>query len=691
MIVYCDCVGLITVLFFPFDSDSDSYTVGLEEDIGLGFYFSFSFHTNVLTFFCFVSCIFVFFAFLLLHASGADYIEPDLVSTKDLHLVAIHSIDLSITTNVEKVFGGLTGIKNKTISKYKNKNNNGEVGYWVYDFTLEELKKLRLKQRLGSDSSDDTRRSMEFDGMFQIPTLIEILELLYDWNENIQPLWYNNNNNNNNNNVDVDVDVDGNPKQQHQQQQQQHHYYSPPPRGLYAELKDFYWLLEDANINLLDVFFDQIIGKKNNNNNQQQQEQEQAEIEDIWNNALLKNMCDTKILFEHEYRLPPLVIQSFDVDVLKNFTHRWDKIALIGENEKSVLTYEVEVDVIQPTNTNTVTANESSIVYYNIPLPTPPTILLVSHDKCNDEQNFWFNIEDNYRDYISGIGPDKRCFFKTTATTSSVTTSTEQLQYVPTIMEKSKKMNWIVHPWTERPEKQFFITPTATNDETTKNDKEVAQVQFQDPSSSSSSSPLLFRSIIDELIYMKCNIGIHGIFSESVDIAVRVMNMPCPPTTTTTTTTNVEGSGSNNNGSIATTSSSSSSCPRGGITNNDVPIGPLILFSFVSGILTALVVWKYCCTIGTTSSSSSTTAAAAAAVQQQRPQQRRNRKRRTGHSALPTTNMDDDDDDYVDYDNSIDNNNVNDDTNYNNNGNGSDSDSDSDNNDDDDDKVVVIV
>ena len=41
---------------------------------------------------------------------GADYIEPDLVATADHQLVAMHSLDLSVTTNVEEVFGH---IKNK--------------------------------------------------------------------------------------------------------------------------------------------------------------------------------------------------------------------------------------------------------------------------------------------------------------------------------------------------------------------------------------------------------------------------------------------------------------------------------------------------------------------------------------------------------------------------------------------------
>lgn len=73
----------------------------------------------------------------------------------------------------------------------------------MYDFTLAELKRLRLKQRLaktqedpnfGGDGNNNSLwydRSTAFDGLFEVPTLSEILQLLQDWNEQVQPLWYN--------------------------------------------------------------------------------------------------------------------------------------------------------------------------------------------------------------------------------------------------------------------------------------------------------------------------------------------------------------------------------------------------------------------------------------------------------------------------------------------------------------------
>ena len=95
---------------------------------------------------------------------GADYIEPDLVMTKDSFLVARHEPFISGTTNVEDLqeFANLKTTKNL---------DGKEITDWfVSDFTLEQIKKLKAKQAR-SDRSD------RFDGMFQIPTLDEIITL----------------------------------------------------------------------------------------------------------------------------------------------------------------------------------------------------------------------------------------------------------------------------------------------------------------------------------------------------------------------------------------------------------------------------------------------------------------------------------------------------------------------------------
>ena len=97
-------------------------------------------------------------------AQGADFIEPDLAITKDGVLIARHEPLLDDTTNVAEVFGP---------ERQSTKILDGEVvtGYFAEDFTLAEIKQLRAVQpRSYRDSS--------FDGLFEIPTLEEIIELV---------------------------------------------------------------------------------------------------------------------------------------------------------------------------------------------------------------------------------------------------------------------------------------------------------------------------------------------------------------------------------------------------------------------------------------------------------------------------------------------------------------------------------
>ncbi len=96
---------------------------------------------------------------------GADYIEPDLVITKDGYLVARHDRYLSTTTNVadHPEFED-----RKTV-----KNGHDGADWFVEDFTLAEIKTLRAVQPRQS-------RSREFDGQYEIPTLDEILKLAVD-------------------------------------------------------------------------------------------------------------------------------------------------------------------------------------------------------------------------------------------------------------------------------------------------------------------------------------------------------------------------------------------------------------------------------------------------------------------------------------------------------------------------------
>ena len=98
---------------------------------------------------------------------GADFIEPDLVSTKDHVLVARHENDITDTTDVatRPEFAGRQ--TTKVI------DGTSHTGWFTEDFTLAELKTLRAKERLPQVRQHNTL----YDGRFQIPTLQQVLDL----------------------------------------------------------------------------------------------------------------------------------------------------------------------------------------------------------------------------------------------------------------------------------------------------------------------------------------------------------------------------------------------------------------------------------------------------------------------------------------------------------------------------------
>ncbi len=98
---------------------------------------------------------------------GADFMEPDLVSTKDRVLVARHENDITGTTDVAQhpEFAGRRATK--VI------DGQSLTGWFTEDFTLDELKTLRAKERLPLVRQENTL----YDGRYTIPTLQEILDL----------------------------------------------------------------------------------------------------------------------------------------------------------------------------------------------------------------------------------------------------------------------------------------------------------------------------------------------------------------------------------------------------------------------------------------------------------------------------------------------------------------------------------
>jgi len=106
-------------------------------------------------------------AYELAIALGADYIEPDLVSTKDGVLIARHENEISQTTDVarHREFAG----------RQTSKIIDGELktGWFTEDFTLAELKTLRAKERIPQLRP----QNILYDGLFEIPTFQEIIDL----------------------------------------------------------------------------------------------------------------------------------------------------------------------------------------------------------------------------------------------------------------------------------------------------------------------------------------------------------------------------------------------------------------------------------------------------------------------------------------------------------------------------------
>src|SRR6266850_3199205 len=96
---------------------------------------------------------------------GADFIEPDLVATKDGHLIARHEPNMINTTDVAKHPEFASRKRTAVIDGAK------EEGFFASDFTLREIKRLRAVQDFGAE------RPQQFDGKFEIPTLEEIIAL----------------------------------------------------------------------------------------------------------------------------------------------------------------------------------------------------------------------------------------------------------------------------------------------------------------------------------------------------------------------------------------------------------------------------------------------------------------------------------------------------------------------------------
>ena len=101
-------------------------------------------------------------AYQLAVEMGADFIEPDLVITKDGVLIARHENEIS----------GTTDAADRYPDRKRTRVVDGESieGWFTEDFTLTEIKSLRARERLAG-------RSHEFDGRFEVPAFDEVIAL----------------------------------------------------------------------------------------------------------------------------------------------------------------------------------------------------------------------------------------------------------------------------------------------------------------------------------------------------------------------------------------------------------------------------------------------------------------------------------------------------------------------------------
>ena len=99
---------------------------------------------------------------------GADYVEPDLVLSRDGALLARHENEIGGTTDV--------AAHPEFAVRKTTKRVDGEsvTGWFTEDFTLAELKSLRARERLPDLRKSNTR----YDGVFSIPTFDEVLDLV---------------------------------------------------------------------------------------------------------------------------------------------------------------------------------------------------------------------------------------------------------------------------------------------------------------------------------------------------------------------------------------------------------------------------------------------------------------------------------------------------------------------------------
>lgn len=101
------------------------------------------------------------------YMQSADYIEQDLVVSKDGHLVVLHDIYLDSTTNVADIFP---------------KRHREDGRFYAVDFTLQELKSLNVHERRNKDGSNVFPNRYRGQAHYTLSTFDEQFELISELN-----------------------------------------------------------------------------------------------------------------------------------------------------------------------------------------------------------------------------------------------------------------------------------------------------------------------------------------------------------------------------------------------------------------------------------------------------------------------------------------------------------------------------
>lgn len=106
---------------------------------------------------------------------GGDFIEMDLVATKDGHLICRHEQEIGDTTDVADRPEFADRLTTRTVDGHEAE------GFFAQDFTLAEIKTLRAKERMAKIRPDNA----VMDGSYGIPTLQEVIELAFSLTEEL--------------------------------------------------------------------------------------------------------------------------------------------------------------------------------------------------------------------------------------------------------------------------------------------------------------------------------------------------------------------------------------------------------------------------------------------------------------------------------------------------------------------------